>query len=201
MPFTTPILDDFNRADGGAGSNWTNLLGSITITSNQVSGGSTQNVGYWNVTTYGANMEAFITLPTKPSDTAIADIGIRIQDVGSIASVDGYSARVAAAAGTDTLSIQRIDNGTGTTLASVSQEFTSGDSFGIRASGSRLELWYRSGSGLWQRLTTATDTTYTNGGYISLTLVGSAVRGDNFGGGNSYHPIVTRRRVKAEVRR
>lgn len=189
MPFTTPILDNFNRANGDAGANWTDLLGALDINSNQGAGNTTQNVSYWNVRTYGANMEAWIEVPTKPADTALMDIGVRIADVGSIATVDGYSARVAPVSGTDVLSLQRITNGAGTTLASVNQEFASGDSLGIRAVGSRIELWWRSGSGLWQLMTTATDSTYTAGGYISLTIVGTTCRVDNFAGGDSNHSL------------
>lgn len=204
MPFSTPILEDFNGTDANPiGGNWTGLLNNLQRLSNQGKGTATQNVAYYNARQWSANCEAYVTIVTKPGTGGFIEVSLRLKDMSSTSTVDGYSARltVVAGANNDTLTLRRIDNGTDTQLSTTTQEITDGDSIGFIAVGSRLELWHKTSSGAWTLKTTATDTTYTAGGYLGLTIISSTAVVDNYGGGDSYPPILTRRRVKAEKRR
>jgi hypothetical protein len=55
------VLDNFNRANGAIGSNWSGQTGGYTIAANKLDVG---NGGYifWNPSSFGAEQEAYITL-------------------------------------------------------------------------------------------------------------------------------------------
>jgi hypothetical protein len=72
---------------------------------------------------------------------------------------------------------------TAATLASVSgPTLKAGDQLLFRAIGSTLELW-RFDAGVWTKLLSATDSTYTGAGYLALSARDGTVRIANFGGG------------------
>lgn len=182
----TPLLDDFNRASLGA--NYTTLLGTATISSNQLAASAAPAVIYYNPFQV-TDGEAWIQIATLPGAGTNYDLGIRLTDAGSIATVDGYVIRFTQSAGTDTLALIRITNAAvGATLATFNQEVAAGDYIGIRAVGTTLSAYYRSGStGFYTLLGTATDATYASG-YLSHTIPNTTMRLDNFGGG-VYTPM------------
>lgn len=183
MPFPfTPILDDFNRANNAdLGANWTPIFNTIAVNSNQAVGGSAStNFEYWNVTQF-EDSEVYATIVTVPVSTAGFSLAVRLKDVGSVATVDGYAAAFVKAAGADTIDIRRITNGSPTVLTSISQEFANGDTIGFRAVGNVLTV-YLNGTAVLS----TTDSTYTVG-YLGLTMDTTTARVDNFGGG--YAPV------------
>lgn len=179
MPFPfSPILDDFNRANNAdLGSNWTPIFNTIAVNSNQAVGGSAStNFEYWNVEQF-ENSEVYATIISVPVSTAGFSLALRLKDVGSVVTVDGYAAAFIKQAGTDTIDIRRITNGSPTVLTSISQEFSANDVIGFRAVGNVLTV-YLNGTAILS----TTDNTYTIG-YLGLTMDTTAARVDNFGGG------------------
>src|SRR5262249_23047029 len=69
---TTGVLDTFNRADGGIGSDWVVSPGGYSIASNQLHVGSGGPI-YWNPTSFGADQEAFVTLSDINPDSEELD--------------------------------------------------------------------------------------------------------------------------------
>lgn len=70
---TTPLLDNFQRANGGLGSNWNDYSGDpLSILSQQVynSGGgiSPRSGASWVPTSFGLNQEAWLHMATKASN-------------------------------------------------------------------------------------------------------------------------------------
>ena len=58
----TGILDDFNRADGSIGSNWSGETSEFSIASNALNSNSDISMIGWNGESFGADQEAFVTL-------------------------------------------------------------------------------------------------------------------------------------------
>src|ERR1051325_7738771 len=68
---STGILDNFNRANGIMGSNWSGNTSGYAIASNQLDVGGTEDI-YWNVASFGVTQEAFVTLVSiDPNATEI----------------------------------------------------------------------------------------------------------------------------------
>ena len=189
---TTPILDNFNRADGGLGANWTYMDfggagGGPAIISNQVGPDAAGDFALmiYNASTYGPDVEAYIDVPTKiSSGTEVNTIGFYTSS-GSFATLDGYYVSPPEAAGTSWL-IARRDDGAATQLgATFTQSFANGDAFGMARIGNDIEAWHRTG-GVWSLLATRTDSTYVGAGKLAFSASdnsGGAYRLDNFGGG------------------
>lgn len=201
MPFpTTGILDNFNRADENPITGWTALFNGFRVVSNAMKGTTAgSNFAYYSAATYGPDCECYMTIATKvPTGGAMAVLA-RLVDTGSIGTIDGYILNVAVAAGTDTITIQRLDNGVGTTLgSSISQEVSNGDSIGIECIGSSISCWYKASGGSWTNLGTRTDSTYTAAGRVGVsTTTDTSESFDNFGGGTriaslSFAPTLRR---------
>lgn len=196
MPFpTTAILDNFNRANTGPppSASWSQgyggIFGQFKVVSNQAAVNSLifgYAENYWNVATY-ADCEAYVTIAAKPAAGSLFALMVRTVDIAT--NPDGYLLVLTPSAGTDTLQIDRGDNGVRTLLgAAVSQEVSVGDSIGIRAIGSTLTCWYKPSGGSWTELFSRTDATYSAAGRIELITNSAATIVDDFGGG-TYVPI------------
>lgn len=196
MTSTTPILDTFNRANEGPppSASWTNINAGLKVVSNLCAANASNSVDYYNVTTYGPNAEVFCEVTTKPTNGQSIGIYLRLKDVGSVVTVDGYVLFVFVAAGTDSMLIQRVDNGVATTLgATISQETTAGDKILLRIIGTTLFLERNESLN-----TTRTDSTYTAAGYIGAAITDTTGRIDNFGGG-IYAPFPPLKRLQQKT--
>lgn len=124
----TTISDDFNRANGGLGSNWTTITGqnAPAIDSNVVKGNtSSGRSGAWyNATTLNENQKACVKV-TSPSDAG--GVTVRVQP-----SAQTYYFLVTN--GTQ-LAVGRRVAGTNYTLATYTN-IVSGDTICLSASGS-----------------------------------------------------------------
>lgn len=193
-----PILDTFNRADGGLGSNWTSPIwvgdDNPAIVSNTFRGGNSTGSdgdGYWNVASY-TESEVYITVTTLPSAGTGPYLMARIQSPNS-AGMDAYQLYCAkvAGAGNDTWVLNRVINEASTLLANGTQEFSAGDSFGLVVLGTgatvTVQAWYRASGGSWVQL--GSDYSDTNAaritaaGRIGVGCQGNVGRLDDFGGG------------------
>lgn len=190
FPTNSTVIDDFNRASIGA--NWSlfetgaaipEIISSTVVGS---TGGAYKN-GYYNVTTYGPDSEAYIDITTKGSSAQACWLGVRGTTPGSSSTV--YEFEIKAQVGTDTWTIYDGKSGTYTSRATGSQEFAAGEKFGVDAitSGSDVIVTgYRYASGAWASLGTWTDTPATSpitaAGYIVYGQ-DQAWRCDNLSGG------------------
>lgn len=185
---TTPILDTGVRANENPAVGWVDgpdglVYGTIEIFSNTIHSPAGDAWSYWNAADTGADCECYATVTTKPSNGQLLELFVRMTPIG--ASVDGYYVEVAPAAGTDVISLWRMDNGVGTTQlgAAFNQEVSNGDGLGISAIGSSISAYYRSGAGSWTLLGSRTDATYSAGGKVGVYFSDTSVAITDFGGG------------------
>ncbi len=180
MPFpTTPILDDFNRADGALGSNWSLRSGAGGIVSNQAGQSGGGDYGErWIASTYGPNAEMFVSIVTVGNGISLA--------IDNDGAGNYYGVNYDRSISTTTADLIVSASGSESVLgASISVSFTDGDGIGLARRGDQLQLWKRS-SGVWSFVDSRTDTQVTTGGYIGFYLYGGAQAWiDNFGGGSS----------------
>ncbi|MDD5060658.1 MAG: InlB B-repeat-containing protein [Candidatus Marinimicrobia bacterium] len=174
---TTGIIDDFNRE--AVGDDYTVPSGTIAISGNQLhSMTDDPTPAIWNVATYGPDVEAYFTLPTKPVNGSYIEIFCRLDG-----SFNGYFVMLAALSGTDKFYIKRVAGGvTVTNLDSAEVEFTAGEKLGISAIGTSIKAHHYT-SGAWSQVVSVTDATYSNAGSIALEFEDGTARVDDLGGG------------------
>lgn len=194
---TTPILDDFNRANEGPPmTGWTAYYSTgLKVVSNQCApndnGG---NAAYWTPAMGGSDVECYVTIATMPANGGETAVLARLDPAGGGVNGDAYQVSHFPAAGTDSITIWRIDNSAYTSLGSWSQELAAGDGIGIRCVGSTIEAWARI-SGVWTLIGSVTDATYSGASptnRIALSNEGngsSVARYDDFGGGVMRHVL------------
>jgi hypothetical protein len=182
---TTTLKDDFNRANGLLGANWTTMSGANPprITSNQGgnNGASGAYVGaVYNVATYGPDCEAYITVPV------VSDyVGVYAR-MTSTGSTDGYQASWAVSA----LTLQRNSGGGQVQIGSATVAQSNGEKLGIECIGSTIKVYTDTGGG-WVERISAVNTDYTLAGYIGFDLydVAALTRVDDFSGGTYVSPV------------
>jgi RHS repeat-associated protein len=176
------ILDNFNRANGGIGTNWAGSTGGYSIAGNQLDIGTGADI-YWSPVSFGADQEAYVTITTI--DGAASEFGLILKaqsnagrDPGLIEVLydpyDTTNGEVQVWTWNGTW--QQIGGGTQTT-------FVNGDRLGARARPDGQIEVYRNGTLLTTR--DVSGWAYAgNGGYIGMWTVGagSGVL-DDFGGG------------------
>jgi hypothetical protein len=161
-PYSIPVADSFNRADGAIGSSWgswpsTFYTVPFIIESNVARGQIGENSSRF-LTSYGPDMGAYATFAVEPG--AFGGIFIRADG-----TTDGHGYGVTWIASG---SVFRLEVG-GSTIASATQAMISGASIGIEAVGTAIKGWYRASSGgSWVNLLTATDSTITAAGYAGM---------------------------------
>lgn len=189
----TPVLDRFNRANGGPppSADWLNddyyvplgglVVESLACTGTIITGGA--NPGYWSEIA-GPDCEAYFTFETLDTDGLY--LGIRLSsrewsDLGANPST-GYFILVYPAG--NYVVLARKDGGTPVVLTSwMGLSLAPGDSFGLRGVGSELSVYYRPVGGDWLLLGTVDDATYGAAGYLALILRSTTARVEDFGGG------------------
>lgn len=201
MPFpTTPILDNFNRANENPVTGWTDVIGGMQIVSNAITGDSP---GFFCAASYNTTM----TVPMEFYITAVNEIGtgavpqwhyLTVWD-----AVNGFRGYDIIPNIPDSASffIRRDDIGSNTTMVTATVtggNLTNGDSFGVQVltSGDHL-VWYKRAAGSWVQVGAFKDATYTSGKcFLQTDSVATGIF-DDFGGGQmpekqSYY--VSRRR-------
>lgn len=177
FPDNSTVLDNFNRANGDLGANWTTGVdgsaNALTINTNAARATSTGTFcsGYWNAATFGADVSFYIVGNNNwGSGGSKGWVYGRLQSTGT-SGVDGYAAEVTSL-GTWEIRLYRIDNNVYTQLGSTgtgSGNFTSGDAVGLECLGSAIKAYSREG-GTWTQEASATDSTYTAAGHTGLGL-------------------------------
>jgi hypothetical protein len=187
---TTPILDDFDRADEGPppSTNWTTPLGTFGLTVNTLqcawNGSGSPGFAAWNTPT-GPDCEIYMTYPVRQNDGSPQFL--------IFCSVDKDFSGAAY-----WLEINRDDAGGDyvelfSNLGALGAlypiaDYKDGDSFGIRRLGTTIETWYRPIGGVWTQLGTVTNSDVMAGGYLIIDLADYMARGVDFGGGDYIAP-------------
>lgn len=186
---TLGIIDSFTRANEDPVANgWLGPIFTgepqLKVVSNQLlpnTAGAEGN-SYWN-TSMGPDIEAYITLTSALAASARVIFYFRCT-VG--ASVNGYRVQFRNLAGDHLILIDKMTANVNSQLGAnidPADTFASGDSFGAEMIGDTITAYYKPAAGAWTNMGSRTDTTYTGAGFSGISLVGSAVTADNFGGG------------------
>jgi hypothetical protein len=167
--------DNFNRANGSLGANWTDLLNGLVITSNLCDGASgALNVGYWSANSVAAYQYSQIV----SAGTFIGQLfgpAVRCSETDNC-----YWLAVNSAANTAT--IRLLSSGSGSAIGSAISIATvaAGQTFRLEVDGTTLRS-YRNGT----LLDTITDATHSSGQPgIVIQANGEFDRADNWEGGD-----------------
>jgi peptidoglycan/xylan/chitin deacetylase (PgdA/CDA1 family) len=182
QPGSTPILDNFNRANENplsGGGNWSSLSGGgAQLLNNAVaSSGTGTSTSGWK-TSYTGDVEARATVLIS-SDNAGVMTDASLNGAGQLS---GYLWQWQGANSPATFALYREDANVFTTLATFNGFLLDpGDQLALQVIGSSVQGWvYHLGS--WQQVATATDTTYSTGN-LALRVRGTTPIADDFGGG------------------
>jgi hypothetical protein len=182
----TPVLDTCTRADENPATGWTAAIysGNVAprIVGNRlVAAAAGTTSGYLSRASFANDAEFYFTM----NDLGGGDINLTwaINEPGT-AGVDNYVFSINQA--TNIIRLFSFTNGAlGPQIgADINQVLTNGDSIGVRRLGSRIELWYKVGSGLWKRIFTATSTVWNAGGRAGIFFGNTTQKISNVGGGS-----------------
>lgn len=163
----------------------------IRIVGNQAASG-TVNVpsdnakSYFTFTTYGPDVDVYTTITAVPANGKSTAIWARIVNPNTT-SLGGYIFNYNAVAGVDTYILAKTINNVyqGDAVTTTGPELGPGDKIGLRCQGSTIS-GYLNKDGIWTRVATWTDTSFTGAGYIGLEIkdINGTGRVDDFSGGN-----------------
>lgn len=179
----TGVIDDFNRANGNLGINWSGRTAGYTIAANQLTVSSTgeQDI-YWNNSLFGADQEVFVTLTAINLNSI--EIGLGLKSQSSSGFTPGIIDVLYNPAG-NVVQVWTYQSSQGWVQrgANIPATFVNGDQFGARAKANGQVEVYRNGVLIGVRDATAWSY-YAQGGYIGLFMysANNTVL-DNFGGG------------------
>jgi hypothetical protein len=180
---STGILDNFNRANGAVGANWSGKTTGDSIATNQLSVGSGGEL-FWSPASFGANQEVYARFTNINQTSTEIDLLLKSQSKTNSSSgvlevwYDPVGKRVQV--WTFTSSQGWVQRG-----ADISVSLVNGDQLGARATSAGMVNVYRNGSLLASRDVTAW-TYYASSGYIGVWFIkanGATI--DDFGGGTS----------------
>lgn len=188
--------DDFNRADGGLGANWTTMASGLTISSNQVvSSGSPAEV-FRSAEAFADDQFSQVKVVSGAGNAWLV-LHVRVQDALN------YYAAYSQAAFNGTVLIFKFVAGSGSVLASGSLSTgTDGDTVKFEAVGTSLRYYQAGGLEL-----SASDSTYTSGspgfGAYSQYVVDDWAGGPIAGGGGAGKPwyAYAQQRVRTRIER
>jgi hypothetical protein len=154
---STPIIDDFNRANGSIGPNYTWAVGSgYTISGNLALAPVGATRGWWNADTFTASHEVYATWPTVPSGDSVL-----LTFAGPDLADNGYHLILTRSGGNAFLRVARITGGYTEILGPINlgTDVANGQSFGIRVSPTQtISMYWKYSDGLWYRIGSVIDT-------------------------------------------
>jgi polysaccharide deacetylase/fibronectin type III domain protein len=182
----TAVLDDFTRFPGGLGANWQSPgladPGTVAILSSGVTAsGAGASSATWKAGTFGADQEAYLTVPSLPKAGSFMQVAGRVSTL-SAANVSCYLLRVTPSTSSWELR-KKLNGGGSTSMKTFKAPFAAGDALGLQIIGSTITAYRKPSLGGWTSLGSTSDTAITGAGYVSFTLADTTVRGGAFGGG------------------
>jgi hypothetical protein len=183
---TTPVLDNFNRANGPIGGSWVdpvNGLSLLTINNNMLAQACCQyKTPVWNGGSFGPDQEAYVTIVQGTATAPEQDLMLKLQSA-TYASAhlevrwDDVRNGVYCATYTPGQGWQDLPGGP------IATTFAAGDRLGARAFGNGVLQVFKNNTLIGTRDFSSWPFA-ANGGWIGLTLDGAySSRLDNFGGG------------------
>jgi hypothetical protein len=178
----TGILDNFNRANGPLGSNWSGNVGGYSVSLNRLDVGSGEDL-YWSAASFGPNQEVYVTLASIDPSGAEHDLLLKSQSNTSWGAglievwydPVGHRAQV----WTFTTSQNWVQRG-----ADIPVTFANGDRFGAQATADGLVSVYQNSTLMGTRDVTGWPF-YAGGGYAGLWFISASnALLDDFGGGS-----------------
>jgi hypothetical protein len=182
VPPTTGILDDFDRANGALGADWSDWLSIAAqpvISSNQVADGGNEAAAYWDQAFFDRAREVYVDvvgLPDASSETVMIGLG----------RADGTEY--------DLIMFMLQDNGDGVDITIYGTGFDSHFAGGVGYIPTKM--WIRHGGWSynayvydgadWDLVYSRSHAMPSESGVIGMYIqnASSAVRFDNFGGGS-----------------
>lgn len=207
---TTPVLDNFNRANESplsGGGNWGfgGLLDQLRLVSNEAAGGagSSSSISRWNPTVFAADQEAYLTRSVIGTDM-FSDFGVVCRHTNTATQYTGYLGSVTQPApstpsrsllpilgvgGANTFLYQGfarisvIVNSVHVRIEQSPMTLVAGGRVWLSCVGSQIVLYIDNGGG-FTPVITMTDTNIPGGGRLALYAQATSSRADEFGGGN-----------------
>ncbi len=179
---TTPVRDNFNRANGAIGSPWAGDLAALSVNSNKLRITGNGATAVWMGQSFGADQECYITFSTYDSTAPENALMLKAQGPGFAygflgVNYDAVRHRIHVNSFDPNVGFQDwayIDNVT----------FAAGDRFGARAFGNGLLEIYKNATPIAQ-VSVVGFAYHANSGYIGWMPTDlSATTWDDFGGGN-----------------
>ena len=206
---TTPILDDFNRADenplSGAG-NWGGFWpqpgspADLKLVSQRVEGISTskESNSFWAATTFNEDQECYATVPTLPTGIPPHQwpgVYCRIRGPAGSFKVYGWEVKwdrltLLKVIGTTVTVLQEQMLGGGDSLPHLhvggptGVAFLPGMAIWLHCQGSTISGYIGELGGDYTLITQATDTSVAGAGAVGMQIFVVGPTLDNFGGGN-----------------
>lgn len=176
-----PATDNFNRADGAVGANWTAIRGGGHVVSSNQCAAATDDfcISAWNADSFDNDQYSQHVVSQGPS-SAYQAVPIRF----SLVAIDGYYWIANLTPGTDG-TLYRVDGGSFTAIQ-TNIPYTgpaNADVLRVEAEGSDLRCYV---NGV-QKGSTQVDATYASGAAaigVSFTSGGIPCRADSWEGGN-----------------
>ncbi len=184
----TGILDDFGRAnENPIAGGWAGPLFAgepqLQLVSSELRPNPTTGNSYWNAAFFGPDCEVYFTLT---SAWAVSDrVVLYFRSTTNV--VSGYRADFRNLAGDHLVFVGRMDSNVLTALGGSidpADTFAAGDSFGVSMIGDTITVYRKPAAGAWTSLGTRTDSTYAGAGRIAVSITGTTVTVDDFGGGS-----------------
>ena len=141
---STGVLDSFDRVDGPMGANWGGNTSGYSIAGNRLDVGVSEDI-YWNVSSAGADQEAYVTLSVV--DPNAGEIGLVLRGQSANAADPGLVDVVYRPA-TGQVEVWTYTDTKGWVKAGddIPVGFANGDQFGARATASGQVEVYRNGT-------------------------------------------------------
>lgn len=180
------MLDNFSQAPGALSANWQSPAlqdsGKVSVVGSGVTAGSGgSSSATWKASSFGANQEAYLSVPTLPAAGGFIQLGGRVSSL-TASNVSLYFVRVTPSRNLWDLR-KKLNGGGSTSIGTFTAPFAAGDSVGLKLSGSTITAYHELGSGSWTAVGSVTDSSISAGGYLTFTLGDSTARGGQFGGG------------------
>ncbi len=191
---STPVLDDFNRADGAIGGSWIDQPDGLTVSANALASNGAQAVTEWGAATFGPNQEAYLTITATDPGATEQDLTLKVQ--GSVWSAGEIEVWYSAPA--SSVYVYTYDAGEGWVQRGAFSPvtFAPGERLGARALANGMVQVFHDVT-LLGTISVQAWPFASAGGRIGMSFTGAAAgRWDDFGGGDanlgeSATPVVT----------